>query len=226
MKFKVEIKHVVYFWLLLLTFNAGYMNVAALIGVDIAIGNHTGNLSNLAIYMASGDIASIREIIIAVSSYLIGATVAGFIFYEKKAGESRRFGVILIIYGIIYLLGIRFIEGAINKLFLFSLIAGSQNGILTRYRGLTTRTTHMTGYLTDVGVSLGKTLRGDSKCFWQFLFYFVNIVAFIAGGVIATLFPLFLNMFWKLFPGIMLIFAGTIYIYLIYDIEDHEKILS
>lgn len=223
---KLQIKHVVYFWLLLLTFNAGYMNVAALIGVDIAIGNHTGNLSNLAIHIANGDMGPIKEIIIAISSYLIGATIAGFLFYEKKPGESRRFGGILIIYGMVYLLGIIFIEKTINKLFLFALITGSQNGILTRYRGLTTRTTHMTGYLTDIGVSLGKTLRGESKCFWQFLFYFVNIIAFMAGGVVATLFPLFMNIFWKLFPGIMLIFAGIIYMYLIYDIEDNEKILN
>ena len=65
-----------------------------------------------------------------------------------------------------------------------ALVLGAQNGLVLRYRGILTRTTHMTGHLTDCGAVLGRMVQSRSwhgenlrlflfhlLCLWFLLFW-------------------------------------------------------
>jgi hypothetical protein len=62
-----------------------------------------------------------------------------------------------------------------------------QNGILLNFHGVTTRTTHMTGYLTDAGVELGKRLRGVKTERWKLFYFAIHILIYLIGAVVGAL---------------------------------------
>lgn len=71
-----------------------------------------------------------------------------------------------------------------------ALVLGAQNGLALRYRGILTRTTHMTGHLTDCGAALGRmiharSLRGENLRL--FLFHFLCLWFFFFGVVMTAL---------------------------------------
>lgn len=71
-----------------------------------------------------------------------------------------------------------------------ALVLGAQNGLALRYRGILTRTTHMTGHLTDCGAALGRmiharSLRGENLRL--FLFHFLCLCFFLFGVVMTAL---------------------------------------
>ena len=55
------------------------------------------------------------------------------------------------------------------------------------YGDILVRTTHITGYLTDAAFALAMCLRGKKDKFRFFLFYSLNILFFLAGGITAGL---------------------------------------
>jgi uncharacterized membrane protein YoaK (UPF0700 family) len=51
------------------------------------------------------------------------------------------------------------------------------------YRGLTLRTTHVTGIVTDLGALLGNRLRGREVKSWKFGLLLCVLIAFFIGGM-------------------------------------------
>ncbi|MGP1411162.1 MAG: YoaK family protein [Peptoanaerobacter stomatis] len=214
------------FWLMFLTFTSGYTNCIALLYCSIPLAHHTGNISNLAIAVMNCDMESICLFISAILSFFIGGVFSGFTFYKKHVGFSRMFGITVIIYGILYIILNAFIHSTFILIISTAFIAGSQNGLLTRYKGITTRTTHLSGYLTDCAVNLGRTLRGDKKSFKYFLFFFVNILSFFIGTISGTIAISSMKVDSFLLVGILRISSGLFYLKFINKKDIHQSILT
>ncbi len=63
--------------------------------------------------------------------------------------------------------------------------AGLQNGMSSNYRGMTIRTSHMTGTLTDLGVCLGRRDHRTGQL-WKGGLLSITLVAFVTGGVLGA----------------------------------------
>ena len=82
---------------------------------------------------------------------------------------------------VLFLLGLR----DERWLYYFSFVVGTQNGMFIYYHGMIVRTSHFTGYLTDIGVVIGRLIRGQKKDRWKVLFYFTSMLFFGIGGTIS-----------------------------------------
>ncbi|MBD3949505.1 DUF1275 domain-containing protein [Tuanshanicoccus lijuaniae] len=174
-------------WILLLTMSAGFLNAAVFLVHGVVVTHHTGTSTQMGIHFAKWTSDSLILMIGLLLAYIFGAMLSGYLFHSEKFGPKKRYGLILI-----YLSIGLFLVNWLNvpqHIFLWytSFMMGTQNGMFVFYRGMVIRTTHMTGSLTDIGLSLGRWIRGkDKKHFFKFTFLFVNWAAFVVGCIAAT----------------------------------------
>ncbi len=111
-------------------------------------------------------------------------------------------GVMLIIFEIV--------NYAYGSMYFLTFFVGLQNGIHIKYKGITVRTSHITGYLTDGGFSLGMFLKGDVKAIKKTIFFSISMIVFIIGGISSYL---IIEIFKKplIIYGILYIFSGVYY---------------
>lgn len=161
-----------------LTFLSGALNVYTIRNFKIPITHHTGNASVLAMGIFNNNLS--KTVLFVILAFLIGTIISGLIIHSKGKNSSK-YSIILIIIGICILLE-KYILTTEYRIMLLSTIAGIQNGFLININGITTRTTHITGYLTDLGISISNVLKGNFSHFKNVLFYFLSITLFISGG--------------------------------------------
>lgn len=164
------------------------MNAAANAGVFFALGNSiaqmSGEVSRLAWSWLDGhDAAFGVNVMIAVGSFLSGATLAGFALHHPTVDKRLPYGRSLIFIGVCLLTGHYLLPTAPRGALLAGgLASGFQNALATHYRGIILRTTHITGLLTDVGAHLGMALRGHQIAAWKIWVPAAVVFFFFVGG--------------------------------------------
>ncbi|HHW94180.1 MAG TPA: DUF1275 domain-containing protein [Clostridiaceae bacterium] len=210
-------------WVSLMTFSAGFMNAEALVGPKYAVSHHTGNLTQLAIALKNGKWTLALIYFGLIFAFFIGSTIAGMFFYQCEIGLSKRHGYFLICQGALYTLMSFIIPDTLLLIpcFYAALSLGIQNGILLNYRGVTTRTTHMTGYLTDAGVELGKRIRGAKADRWKLPYFVLHMVIYVIGAIVGTLLRHSLLLYAVTIAGVIQIVCGIVYLLAV--IPEHAK---
>lgn len=175
-------KRIYLFWLSLLTFVGGTINAQAVVGISIPVSHFTGNVTHIALNIIKGKTYIMLMMLFALIIFSVGAFFSGYFFYNKKVKRSTAFSNYL--FGNAVLLSILTFVGNVNILFFYcAFYLGMQNGMLFRYKGILTRTTHITGYLTDAGVSLALATKGKKGQLALGLFYVLNMLIFVAGCI-------------------------------------------
>ena len=167
----------------LLAATAGFINAVSLGFFRTPVSHMTGAVSHLGI-----DIAEMRpeEAMTSASivlGFLAGALLAGLVVGAWKLIPSRRYGVALMIEGLLLALATGLL---VNKtrlaLPVVAMACGLQNATASSYCGLMIRTTHVTGTVTDIGVMLGHWIRHRQIDTWKLRFLVTLFLSFGAGG--------------------------------------------
>lgn len=201
------------FWIGSLSFTAGFINILSLLYYTQVITHYTGHLSLLATNLATGNVAQAIMHLQLIVFFVMGGITSGLIFQTRVFDLKRRYGIILFILGLIYIVVVQFWSKSHFMHVYIAYMIGIQNSLFIYYRGTLVRTTHFSGYLTDLGVEIGRYIRGHHDSTWKIVFYLSNIALFIIGGMSAT----WGYHDWRtgivFVPGGLYLFLGSYYFY-------------
>ena len=136
------------------------------------------------------------------------------------------FAILNIIYAIFYIILNLLLKNNLILIISTAFMSGLQNALLTRYKGITTRTTHMTGYITDASVYLGRAISGDKEALTKFKFLVLNIFSFFLGTVIGVFSIDNLRLTAFIITGTLKIITGIYYLIFINKKDIHQVILK
>ena len=173
-------------WILALVFLAGLLNATGFLEFGQTLSHMTGNLTKLGFALSGSSQEPAWLFVLMVASFFLGATLSGYGFPEHRLGQWRRSGLVVLLAGVLLLIMELLIATAAVRIAAMALVLGAQNGLALRYQGILTRTTHMTGHLTDCGAALGrilhqKTWRGPNVKL--FFFHLSCLVFFVLGAL-------------------------------------------
>ena len=183
-----------------LALTAGFVNAVALLVFAVPVGNLTGVTTQLGMDTAHPWLYESHVLAGILLGFLMGAAVAGALLGHTQAPRTRGHAVVLVIEAMLLFvaavgvelsavqaqitaLGIE--ETAVQAL-LAAAALGLQNGLTSSYRGMSVRTTHFTGTVTDLGLMLGRSRRhGFDK--WKVAILTVTLLLFLTGAVAGLL---------------------------------------
>jgi uncharacterized membrane protein YoaK (UPF0700 family) len=115
---------------------------------------------------------------------MLGSALSGFLLSGGSLKLGRHYDTLLFIEGLLllasaYLLKNTFVYGIV----LTSAACGLQNALATNYSGAVIRTTHLTGIFTDLGLMLGKALKGEQFDTRKGVMFLLIIAGFLLGGI-------------------------------------------
>ncbi len=207
-----------YFITLILIFNSGWVDSLVLynsFGASVAV--MSGNLRILGHSIDDADLFFAYKVLVLVFGFVIGSAINGVIIKTPAYVVSENHTKSLVLQSAVMLTGILLMDifsnhQVIDDLFL-AIAMGMQNSFTTLFFGGFARTTHMTGTTTDLGIEIGKALRGDRKNLWKIPFYLSCIIFFIIGNAVGFIWVKISGQYFTLmlFPSILLpIFIGFI----------------
>jgi uncharacterized membrane protein YoaK (UPF0700 family) len=162
---------------------AGFVNSVALGVFRSPVSHMTGAVSYLGIELAGGHFRAALATLSIIVAFMVGAGLAGFIVGAENLGPGRRYGMALGCEGVLLALAtFLLVSGHPSGVPLASMACGVQNATTSSYCGLTIRTTHVTGTVTDIGVMLGHWLR-HRKIEPRKLVLMVGLVTAFGAGV-------------------------------------------
>lgn len=126
-----------------------------------SIGNMTGNASLLGIALGDANTNELWHWSLAILAFILGAMLSGLIVQQSTLRLGRRYGVALLLESALLFAAVPLLDAASDTgLYLASGAVGLQNGMVSAYSGMVIRTTHLTGFFTDLGIYIGHLLRG------------------------------------------------------------------
>jgi uncharacterized membrane protein YoaK (UPF0700 family) len=168
---------------------AGYVNSVVLGFFHSPVSHMTGAVSRLGLDIA--DRSGGRNIwtgFLIIVGFLAGSTIAGLLVGARRLAPNRRFGLALIVEGLLLGLATALLR-ADHHLGLpaAALACGLQNAIGSSYCGLQIRTTHVTGMVTDLGLMIGHWMRLHVVDRRKFIFFTAVFLSFGVGGYLGAI---------------------------------------
>ena len=171
-----------------LAFIAGIVNIVGLLGFEHqAITHLTGNTSLLGESVARLDIGLVGHFAALIGAFVAGATMSGFIIQNSTLKLGRRYGVALFLVSLLLFASVPLLSVHSGfGMYAAACAMGLQNAMVSTYSGAVVRTTHVSGMFTDLGISLGHSLRGMPLDRRRLALCALVISGFFCGGVIGT----------------------------------------
>jgi uncharacterized membrane protein YoaK (UPF0700 family) len=175
----------------LLAFNAGYINgVTMATTPGYSTTHHTGSITNIALEIQDVRLNIERALVRMghIAVFMLGAMFSGILLPKNHFRLVRSYiPAMVAITFVLFTAAIHDQWGAASEDFAYlcSLAAGMQNALTTHCSGCILRTTHMSGIITDIGIELGKILRGNYMTSWKLIPFISLLVMFFLGSLLA-----------------------------------------
>jgi uncharacterized membrane protein YoaK (UPF0700 family) len=225
-----------------LAINAGFINGITYSAVHAEPVSHlSGSSTQFGLAVAVGDHLQITVNAMLIFSFTFGASISGYFIPASSFKLTRGYGPLFLIGSAILLIAC-ILQASMPDSYLYFYFAaaacGLQNAMTTKYSGSIIRTTHVTGTFTDIGIIIGRYLRGKSEDLWKLKILIPLAVGFITGGILAgALYPsmkqfsLVLSAFVFMAIGVVYVlyitrFTHSIWKSLLAPSEELEKIID
>lgn len=196
----------------ILAANAGFINGIALSEVShLPVSHLSGTSSKLGLAVSSGHKADAVVNFGLIGCFVVGSTISGFIVPDSSFHITMGYGPLFIIGAGLLILActVQAMQqpGEKGHLYLAAMACGLQNAMTTKYSGSIIRTTHVTGSFTDIGIVIGRILRGQYDEVWKLQILIPLCLGFIIGGMIA-------QVVYPRMPNYCLALSASLYIFL------------
>jgi uncharacterized membrane protein YoaK (UPF0700 family) len=169
---------------------AGYVNACMLALFHVPVSHTTGAVTRAGLDLVVGDRGDLFVALGVLGGFFGGAVLSGLIVGGREIRVGRRYGVALVVEAGVLLAASGLAgRGAVAALPVAAFACGLQNAMASSYRGLVVRTTHTTGLITDLGIHLGRLMRGDEvgrRPFFLLLFLVLGFTAGVVAGGFAA----------------------------------------
>jgi len=196
-----------------LAFVAGIINAVGFLGIGhMGISHLTGTTTLFGISLGLGQSSETLHFLAVLCSFVLGASLSGFIIKDSTLRLGSRYGVALMIESGLLILAVLLLKRqSVLGDYLASCACGLQNAMVSTYSGATLRTTHMTGAITDVGIFMGHMLSGIPVDKRRFRLLGLLIGTFALGGAAGGI--LFARFAYDtlLLPAILTGIIGSVY---------------
>lgn len=173
----------------LLAWNAGLINAVGLMSFSHeAISHISGITTQTGLALSRGDLPLALHLGAVIAAFFAGATASGSIVGDSTLRLGRRYGVALgLESGLLLAAMISLRSDGPWGQYLASAACGLQNALATTYSGAVVRTTHVTGIVTDLGIALGRRLRGEPVPANQPTLLLILFGGYLVGGLTGSL---------------------------------------
>lgn len=147
-----------------LAFIAGAANAGGFLAVRQYTSHMSGIVSSIADNLAVGSMRVVADGTAAVASFLCGALCTTLcIRWARNRRMQSQYALPLLVEALMLaffgIIGREFTGGRVlGTVMLLCFTMGLQNAMITKLSGSVIRTTHLTGMITDIGISLGRLI--------------------------------------------------------------------
>jgi uncharacterized membrane protein YoaK (UPF0700 family) len=152
----------------------------------------TGHVTKLATTADHNEWDSLPTHAAIIGAFTFGSMLTGLLggnYDTFKLGHS--YGRIFTAGFVILLIAFAADEALDNELIhltFLSMACGLQNAMTTKFSGSMIRTTHVTGSLTDIGLTIGRALRGRREQLWKLGILVPMTISFFIGSLLGSVF--------------------------------------
>jgi len=167
---------------------AGCINAVGFLGAHHqALTHMSGSVTNLAADLVRHEEPPGRHIALVIIFFFLGCVLSGMIIRHSALRVGRRYGVALCCESGLLVAATYFLRhGAYSGDYLAAMACGLQNAMATSYSGAIVRTTHMTGIVTDLGIAIGLTARGERADWRRMRLYLLLLGGFFSGSALGA----------------------------------------
>ncbi len=164
---------------------AGYINSVVLEAGYLPVTHLTGSVSHLGGDLVQGNESHGWMLLSILIAFVLGATVSGALIGGTRLRLGRPYGLAMLLEAALLAIAAFTLRPApLAALPIAAFAAGLQNAMASTYGRLIVRTTHITGVATDLGLELGRALRGVRAEGWKIGLLVLLMGAFFGGGVL------------------------------------------
>lgn len=207
----------------LLTMNAGFVNAVTALHSGMYTSHVSGTFTRAGISIEQSDGTLFAQFFMLIMSFMFGSFLCSLLVPYQTFYLGRAYNLVFML-GTVSLLFSALLGIFLPESHLFAYFAaiscGMQNAMTTGYSGSVLRTTHMTGMTTDVGIILGKLVKGERKDLWKLAMFVPMMLGFLIGGTMGAKAVTDLGVY-ALFMNVVL-FAGTGLLYVFYLSTKHH----
>lgn len=199
-----------------LALTSGYVNATGYLGIaHRGVSHVTGQVTQLGIDLATADGISAARAATLVMAFFGGAALAGAMIptAEVTDASQQRYGLALIVESLLLGAGATMLAWDVGKPeWVIAAAMGLQNAMASTYAGAIVRTTHVTGITTDLGILLGRFVRGAPVEAGRVQLLALLFAAFLTGGVLGGAAFTELGRFTLVPPAIALAIAALVWL--------------
>ena len=164
---------------------AGYLNTVVQEAGYQPVTHLTGSVSRLGGDLVQGDASHGWMLLSILVAFVLGATLSGVMIGGTRLKLGRPYGLAMLLEAaLLATAAVTLRPAPLAALPLAAFAAGLQNAMASTYGRLIVRTTHITGVATDLGLELGRALRGVRTEAWKIGLLTLLMVSFFGGGVL------------------------------------------